>query len=74
MDQDSQDDLDSSSERLEAKRYYIGRAQASIDAAHAEVLPQRKRIHLEAARQWTSLAEKAALVERLRSAREAASV
>ncbi|MGF7152109.1 hypothetical protein FHS96_005778 [Sphingomonas zeicaulis] len=59
----------SGDERLQSYRYYVSRAQASIDAANAEKLPQRMRIHLEAAKRWTSLAEKAAFVERLRSAR-----
>lgn len=59
-------------DRLESYRDYVKRAQASVDAAKAEALPHRMRIHLEAARQWTSLAEKAAFVERRRMAREAA--
>lgn len=51
-------------------RHYVIRAQASIDAARAETLPHRMRIHLQAARQWTALAEKAAFVERRRSSRD----
>ena len=57
-------------ERLQPYLHYVTRAQASIDAAKAEALPHRMRIHLEAARQWTALAEKAAFVARCRSSRD----
>lgn len=59
-------------DRLQPYRHYVTRAQASIDAARAEPLPHRMRIHLEAARQWTALAEKAAFVARRRSSRDEA--
>lgn len=58
-------------ERLQGRRFYVGRAQESIDAAQAEPLVQRKHIHLEAARRWTALAEKAAFVEARKSERMA---
>lgn len=57
-------------DEVQSYRHYVCRAQESIDAAKAETLPHRMRIHLEAARRWTALAEKAAFVERRRSARE----
>ncbi|MGF7147278.1 hypothetical protein FHS96_000887 [Sphingomonas zeicaulis] len=56
-------------DRLAMYRHYVRRAQASIDAAHAEVLLQRKYIHLEAAQRWTSLAEKMTFVEQRRAER-----
>lgn len=64
-----QGENDSGSDRLAPYRVYVERAQASIDAARAEALMQRKRIHLEAAKRWTALAEKVAFVERRRAER-----
>lgn len=59
-------------EKLEPHAYYVARARESLAAAQSESLPHRAQIHAAAAKQWISLAEKAAMIQRKRAAREAA--